>query len=445
MSHPDPLPAPVTARSLVRAALPLGAFYLTEVLVGLTDLAVVGSLGTAELAGVGLGKMILLSIMVVGFAVLSVGTVFMAERPTPRCRGAIVAASLVTALPFGVVAVAIGYRAEDLLDAAGYAPDVVRAFAEYARVLAWAIVPAMLLAALKNVLVAVGRTGAIAWLSVGIVALNLAGGILLVHGIVAWNGLGVAGAGWATILANAAAAVALLVHVRRFVRIDGLQLSRVFGGAVGIVRLGWAAGAQQALESVLFIVVLALLGAHSPLWLAAGTLVFAVMELNYVASVALGEVLAARIASARAGRTGEAFRLLRLGVGISGGTAAILAMMLALFTEPVAGIFSGSQASPAARHLTVDLLRWTAPVFLFDAWQVVLVHALRGLRRTRLPMVLSTGCYWIVGLGSGVALAGPVGLDAQGIWIGFCAGLACASAMLAIVAVRCARSADRGA
>lgn len=47
-----------------------------------------------------------------------------------------------------------------------------------------------------------------------------------------------------------------------------------------MLRLGWAAGAQQALESVLFIAVFYLLGVHSTLWLAAGAVIFAVMEIN---------------------------------------------------------------------------------------------------------------------------------------------------------------------
>jgi MATE family multidrug resistance protein len=81
----------------------------------------------------------------------------------------------------------------------------------------------------------------------------------------------------------------------------------------------------------------------------------------------------------------------------------------------------------------------TAPFFVFDAWQIVFVHALRGLRRTALPMVLSTGCYWIVGLGGGMALAGPLGLGAPGVWSGFCAGLACAAGLLATMAFQRAR------
>ena len=434
-------PAPLTASSLVRTALPIGAFYLTEILVGLTDLAVVGALGAMPLAAVGLAKTILLSVMVVGFAVLSIGTVLMAERANAGQRGRVVAASAILALPFTAAAVIIAWGGRPVLGASGYDPDLIVAFDAYAGVLAWALAPALIFAALKNVLNAVGRTGIIAWLSVGIVLGNLGGSVVLVHGVGAWNGLGVAGAAWATLAVNAIAAAALFVHVIRagFARFGSMPLLAVLRVLREIARLGWAAGAQQALESVLFVVVLYLLGLHSTLWLAAGTVVFAVMELNYAASGALGEVLSARIAAARA-TGGDVRRLLRLGADISGGAAAVLALASALFSDATVALFSGSGTTPEARDLMAALLFWTAPFFLFDAWQIMFIHALRGLRRTVLPMVLSTSCYWAIGLGGGLLLAGPAGLGASGIWMGFCAGLVSAACLLAILSFGGARS-----
>jgi MATE family multidrug resistance protein len=433
-------PNNVTASSLFRTALPIGAFYLTEILIGLTDLAVVGALGTTPLAAVGLAKTILFSVMVVGFAVLSIGTVLMAESRDAGLRGRVVVASAILALPFTAAAIAIGWLGRPVLDASGYDPKLIAAFDAYAWVLAWALAPALLFAALKNVLNDVARTGIIAWLSVGIVFGNLAGSVVLVHGVGAWSGLGVAGAAWATLGVNAIAAALLLVHVIRagFARFDAMPLLAVLRILREITRLGWGAGAQQALESVLFVVVLYLLGLHSALWLAAGTVVFAVMELNYAASGALGEVLSARIATARA-TGGDVGRLLRLGAGVSGGAAAILALAAAILSEATVALFSGSGTSPEARDLMATLLFWTAPFFLFDAWQIVFIHALRGLRRTVLPMILSTACYWLVGLGGGLFLAGPVGLGAPGLWMGFCAGLTCAAGLLGIMAFDGAR------
>jgi MATE family multidrug resistance protein len=448
MSDPhSPIFVPTTVLSLVRTALPIGAFYVTEILVGLTDLAVVGALGTTELAAVGLGKTILLSVMVVGFAVLSIGAVLMAERPTLRRCGTVVAASAMVAVPFALVAVLVGRGTGDLLASSGYDADLVAGFDAYASVLAWVIGPALVFAALKNVLNAVGRTGAIAWLSIGIVLGNLVGSIFLVHGVGDWAGLGVAGAAWATSIVNGVAATLLFAHALRagFMRLSGVRLREAVKAAAEIVRLGWAAGAQQALESVLFIVVLYLLGLYSALWLAAGAVVFAVMELNCAMSGALGEVLSARLASARVTGRENLRRLLGLGGAVSGGAAAILAMTVGLFAEAVVGTFSSTQTSSESRKLMVELLRWTAPFFLFDAWQITFVHALRGLRRTVLPMVLSMGCYWIVGLGGGTALAGPAGFGAPGVWIGFCAGLACAATLLAAMAFTSVRALDQGA
>ncbi|ETX13401.1 hypothetical protein OCH239_10490 [Roseivivax halodurans JCM 10272] len=428
----------VTAFSIVRTALSIGAFYLTEILVGLTDLAVVGALGTTPLAAVGLAKTILLSVMVVGFAVLSIGTVLMAERSDPETCGRVVVASILVAVPLVVMAICIAWGANPILAASGYDADLVADFDAYATVFAWALVPAFLFAALKNVLNAVGRTVAVAWFSVGIVLGNLALSIVLVHGLWAWEGLGVAGAAWATVAVNGAAALGLLIHVQRsgFVRFGAIRAQEVCRSAGEIIRLGWAAGAQQALESVLFVVVLYLLGLHSVLWLAAGTVVFAVMELNYAASGAVGEVLAARLAAARAAG-GDLRRLLNIGVGVSGLAAASLALMVGVFTESAVALFSGAETSPDGRALMSQVLRWTAPIFLFDAWQIVFMHALRGLRRTVLPMVLSTTCYWAVGLGGGLVLAELAGLGAPGIWTGFCGGLTSAAILLGAMAFNC--------
>jgi len=370
----------------------------------------------------------------------------MAERPRPSRCGVVVLASVLIIIPFVGLAIVVAYASGLILGKSGYEPELVLAFNGYVGILAWAIAPALLFSVCKNVLNAVDRTDAIVWFSIGIVLGNLGASIALVHGAGPWQGLGVAGAAWATLGVSTVAAVALLSVV---LRSGHLSLRRFRRHAVlriiaDIIRLGWAAGAQQALESVLFIVVLYFLGLYSTLWLAAGTVVFAVMELNYAASGALGEVLAARIAANRS--KGRVFirRLLRLGGAVSGMIAVCLGLTAGIFAEGTVVLFSSSETSANARSLMVDLLRWTAPFFVFDALQIVFIHALRGLRETVTPMVLSTSCYWLIGLGGGMVLAEPAGLGAPGVWIGFCLGLACAAVLLATMAFRAARRLGEG-
>lgn len=426
-----------SACAVLREALPIGAFFLAEILVGIIDLAVVGTLGTQPLAAVGLGRTILFALLTVGIAVLSAGTVLMSEAPTARRCGQTVVNSLVVALFFQAAAVEIGSHSAVLLTRTGYDLHLAVLFRDYARILAWAIGPAMLFATLKNVLIAAGRTGIIAGVSVGIVLANLAGCLLLVRGAGQWAGLGVAGAAWATFGVNTAAAMILLAFVlhNSLIEFTGSNLRDVWVTTRRIAALGWAMGAQQFLESMLFVVVLYLLGLHSAAWLAAGTVVFAVMEVNYAMSSALGEVLASRIASLRARReAAELTRMLRLGGGMSALAAGALALAVGLFPQCAVSVFSGSGVTEATRSLMGELLRWTAPLFLFDAWQIVCVHSLRGLRRVVVPMMLSAGCYWLIGIGSGLFLAERAGFGASGVWIGFCAGL-CAAALLLVVLV----------
>ncbi|TNJ39602.1 MATE family efflux transporter [Phaeobacter sp. B1627] len=427
----------LTAWNVSRTALPIGAFYLTEILVGITDLAVVGSLGTQPLAAVGLGKTILLSILVVGFAVLSLGAVLIAEHPSRKKCGEVSLASILLIVPVTAIAVIAAHLTPRILELGGYEATLTSLFAEYAMILVWALPPALLFSLLKNVLNVQSRTGVITWISVGIVGGNLLGSVILVHGIGSWDGMEVQGAAVATVAVNVAASLVLSIHVSRtgYVSFHGQSTKNVFLRAREIASLGWASGAQQALESMLFIVVLYLLGMHSGQWLAAGTVVFAVMELNYAASGALGEVLSARMADRRTSG-GNLRQALYLGIRMVGSTALFLAVIVSLFVDETVLLFTSAGTDEETLDLMGSLLIWTAPFFLMDAWQILFINALRGLKQTVIPMILSASCYWVIGIGGGVLLALHSNLQVAGIWIGFCLGLTSAATLLGFMAFR---------
>ena len=355
---------------------------------GLTDLVVVGVLGTDALAAVGLGKTVLLSFLTVGFAIISVGTVLMAEALSPERCGAVLCSSLLVALGAAATAVAIAYTTPMLLKTSNYDENLVDLYFAYTSVLALAAGPAMFLAALKNVLVSHGKTGIIFWMSLGMVMGNLGSSICLVHGVGSWDGLGVAGAAIATLGTNLAAAVALFVVTvrKRLVSFTKRMTRSVFALSREIFAIGWAAGAQQVVDSLMFVAVLYFLGLYSPVWLAAGTVAFAVMELNYASSAALGEVLVARLAAAKARMDRRTIqRLMSIGTAMSGFLAIVVALVVLAFPMSVVSIFSGSDTDASVRLAMANLLTWTAFFFVFDVWQAVFVHALRGLRQTEPP------------------------------------------------------------
>jgi MATE family multidrug resistance protein len=82
-----------------------------------------------------------------------------------------------------------------------------------------------------------------------------------------------------------------------------------------------------------------------------------------------------------------------------------------------------------------------AGLFQFsDGMQVAASGALRGLKDTRVPMLITTFAYWGVGMPVGWWLAFRLGYGARGMWMGLIAGLSMAAILLSTRFWRLARS-----
>jgi MATE family multidrug resistance protein len=72
-----------------------------------------------------------------------------------------------------------------------------------------------------------------------------------------------------------------------------------------------------------------------------------------------------------------------------------------------------------------------AAIFQFsDGIQVTANGALRGLKDTTIPMIITTIAYWGIGMPVGWWLTFRQGLGARGMWIGLIAGLSVAAVLL---------------
>jgi MATE family multidrug resistance protein len=87
-------------------------------------------------------------------------------------------------------------------------------------------------------------------------------------------------------------------------------------------------------------------------------------------------------------------------------------------------------ANAEAVRYAVTFLGIAALFQVVDGIQVASAGALRGLRDTRAPMVISLVAYWAIGMTIGTGLAFPVGLGGRGLWIGLVAGLGVAAVLL---------------
>ncbi|MBW2399878.1 MAG: MATE family efflux transporter [Deltaproteobacteria bacterium] len=219
-AHPDEHPfVSRPHRTLVRLTLPVLISLIAEPLTGLADTAFIAHLGAAPLAALGVGTVLLSSIFWV-FNFLGIGTQTEVARATgsAKAEGAREAAGLALALATAI-GCGIALLGWPFLDAAA------RFMSNDIGVQRDAIVYLQIrLLAAPAVLVTVAAFGALRglqdmrtplWIALGINALNLGLDPLLIFGAGPVPALGIAGAAWATLVAQTIGAIAAFGAVRR--------------------------------------------------------------------------------------------------------------------------------------------------------------------------------------------------------------------------------------
>src|SRR6476660_8496718 len=234
MSYPAEMPPAAVAprsdgdREILRLAVPAFLALVAEPLFLLADAAIVGHLGTAALAGLGLAGAVLQT--VVGLCV------FLAYGTTAGVARRLGAGDLRGALAQGIdglwLAVGIGavttvasiLLTEPLVHAFGAADSVTGPAATYLRIAFLGTTPLLVMLAATGVLRGLQDTRTPLVVAVAGNALNVMLNLLLVFGVGAVPGLGIAGSALGSVLAQVSSAGALLVVVLRAARREGAPL-----------------------------------------------------------------------------------------------------------------------------------------------------------------------------------------------------------------------------
>lgn len=82
------------------------------------------------------------------------------------------------------------------------------------------------------------------------------------------------------------------------------------------------------------------------------------------------------------------------------------------------------------KQIAISLFQVAAAFQVFDAIQIISAGALRGLKDTQIPMLLSFFTYWFIGLGSGYILGTCLQLGGVGYWWGLTIGFAATGLVL---------------
>lgn len=343
------LPPPASRRrEILRLALPAFGALIAEPVFLLADAAIVGHLGVAQLAGVGLASAVLHT--VVGLMV------FLAYSTTPAVARAVGNGQLSTALAAGrdgvwlalmlgaFLAVAGFVAAGPLLDLMG-ARGEVRTFAvDYLRWSMPGLAAMLLIFAGTGVLRGLQDTRTPLFVAAAGFTLNIALNLFLVYGLQ----LSVTGSAIGTSIAQWAMAVVYVVIVRRNARNHGVSLRPEWRGIRALTRVGsWLMLRTLSLRVAILATVLVAtaqgsvnLAAHQLAMTVFTFLAFALDALAIAAQALIGKELgAARPAAARE-LTGT---MVRWGIGFG-----VLTGILLAAAAPWAGLLFSSDAEVRA-------------------------------------------------------------------------------------------------
>ena len=435
----------VELRPMLSLALPVVLGELGWMAMGVVDTMMVGRVSAEALGAVGIGRALFMAVNVLGLGLLLALDTFVSQAfgagRHDDCRRWLVTGLWVAgvlSIPFTLVLLlSVGALPFMGLDA-----EVEALAPAYLWTVAWATLPLTLVTATRRYLQAINLVRPVMLALVSANVVNALGNWILIFGNLGAPELGIAGAGWATVLSSTYLlgflGVAVLLHHRErgYVRGDvswGLDLSRVWR----LARLGTPIMLQVGLELGVFSVATILAGRLAPAALAAHQIALTLASITFMVPLGCSAAGAVRVGQAL-GRGDPA------GARRSGWTAIVLG---GLFMTAASIVFLAIP-HPLFRLFTfeadviafgVTLLAVAAVFQSCDGIQVVTTGVLRGTGDTKTPMLLNLGGHWFVGLPLGAWLCFRKGFGVVGLWIGLAAGLVLIGVVLIVVWTRRSR------
>lgn len=437
--------APESFRSHVRATLILGLPLVGSTIGGMlmntTDTVMLGWYGITELAAGAIATQFWFTIMMfgAGFAYAVVPMTSQAEG-----QGDLVQVRRVTRMGmwvcwvFCIVVMPVLWFTEPIFLMLGQEPEVARLGGEYMRIAQWAMFFLLGTWTLRGFLTAIERTAFVFWATFAGVFVNIALNWLFIFGNLGMPELGMRGAAVATLGTNASIFVATLIYCALNKRAAPYEILVRFwkpdwAAFRQVSRLGFPISLMITAETGMFIFASIFMGWISIVALASHGVVLQLASLAFMVPMGMAQAATARVGNYYGRRDpSNVWRASLSVMMLCLAFAACAGVLFLVMPEPLIALFL-DEAKPDAALVSVyavPLLFVAACFQLTDTAQAIGAALLRGLNDTRVPMIMASFSYWIIGLGLAYVLAFPLDLGGVGVWIGMAAGLGCAAVLL---------------
>jgi MATE family, multidrug efflux pump len=424
------------AIAILKLGGPLIAAQLAQVSISFVDTVMAGNLSADALAAVAVGSNVWFLVVVICMGLLmsvspSIAQLYGAGRFQEI--GPCVRQGLWLGLGAAMVGL-VAYRAAGMLFLwLHIVPAVVPTALAFLNAISWGLPAFCIFQVLRSFSEGVSMTRPVMYLSVLALAGCATGDYVLMYGKFGLPRLGAVGAGVASaiVLWLMAAIMALYVRFapqyRKYGVFSRFEWPRM-EPLVALLRIGMPIAVGTFMEVSLFGGVALLMGSLGTTVVGGHQIAINFASITFMVPLGMAMAVTVRVGQAIGRGEPQAARFSGF-VGVMLAGIFMTCTALALFTIPdhIAGIYT---QDPDVKKMAVMLLVMAGVFQIFDGLQVSGAGALRGLKDTRIPMLITVLAYWGIGMPLGYLLGITWGGGPRGLWIGFICGLATAAILL---------------
>ena len=428
-------------RQTLALAGPLILAQLAHMSMSFVDTIMVGRLGSQELAGVALGSAVYFPVILISLGILMAVSPMVSHSYGAGDQIAIgrsVRQGLWLGTLLTIPTCLVIWNAGSLLTWMGQEERTVLLAEEYLYAMIWGVAPHLWFGALRYFMEGLSRPRVVMMITSGAVILNVSANYVLMYGKLGFPALGLAGCGWASTLVFWSMFLVLVCVIgnsqalrsygvfSRLGKPDRHSISEIF-------RIGWPIGVMLGFEVGLFSSTALLMGLFGTTVLAAHQIALQCAAYAFMVPLGLSMAVTVRVGQATGRRDLQgARRAGYVGMWLGASFMMISAICFWAFPMSIISLFLDVESGLNTEVvLKATVLLSIAAVFqIFDGLQVTAAGALRGLKDTRMPMLLAVISYWFVGLTSGYVLGFQLDFEGAGLWWGLVLGLTTAALLL---------------
>ena len=417
----------------IRIGAPVVAAQLIQMSMGFVDAVMAGNLNATALAAVAVAGSLLGPVFLLGMGILMAINPIIAHHHGADERE-LIGKTLWQGLWLSqIIAVPVMLMLQNMVEVMklfGIKPEIIPITQGYLDAFSYGVPAAFAYFALRffNEGLAITKPS-MYFATIGLL-INIPGNYVFMYGRFGFPEMGAVGVGWATTLVHWIMLVGMALFTfrkscdREFKIHNNISFPK-WSLSKGILRVGFPNGVSICIEVTMFAMVALIMGSLGIKIVAAHQVTINFAAFTFMMPLGLSIATTARVGFAMGQKNLYNAKLFGyIGIFLSVIVMSCTAILMISVPEWIAAIYTNDAE---VRQIAVKLLLLAGIFQISDGLQVGAFGALRGLKDTKVPMMVNIIAYWIIGFPACYILGIVLQYGAQGLWTGLIFGLTVAA------------------